>query len=92
MKHKLCKHQKKARLVEVWWIDSIGDANAWTPNSEADHWAKLPLSTIVSVGFVLRDDKEQIAICGHISQNNKASMWAIPKKCVVRIFDLERGR
>ena len=81
----LTKRQKKAEVVRIVWIDSIGDDARWITEQAAKHWVKDKLPEIVSVGFLVHEDDEQVAICGHISPKNRAGMWAIPKACIKKM-------
>ena len=93
MPRKLTKGQKKLRAIEVWWRDSISDDNRWIKDGDADDWAKDNLSIICSVGFVQYENKEQLVIVGNVSATgNRAGLWAIPKSCIVKIVELDRGK
>jgi len=80
---------KVPRLVKVTWIDAmtIGGAE-WLEKDEAKSSAKEPLPMMLTVGFVLHNDEEQISLTSTIGPGETAQVNKIPKRMVIRIEEV----
>ena len=80
---------KVPRLVKVTWIDAmtIGGAE-WLEKDAAKSSAKEPLPMMLTVGFVLHHDEEQISITSTIGPGETAQVNKIPKRMVIKIEEV----
>lgn len=80
---------KIPRLVKVTWIDAmtIGGAE-WLEKDAAKSSAKEPLPMMLTVGFVLHHDEEQISITSTIGPCETAQVNKIPKRMVIKIEEV----
>ena len=80
---------KIPKLVKVLWVDAmtIGGA-AWLGNEEAKSSAKEPLPMMLTVGFVLHNDEEQISLTSTIGPGETAQVNKIPKRMVIKIEEV----
>lgn len=80
---------KVPKLVKVTWVDAmtIGGAG-WLEKDEAKANAKEPLPIMLTVGFVLHNDEEQISITSTIGPGETAQVNKIPKRMIVSIEEI----
>ena len=80
---------KVPKLVKVTWIDAmtIGGAE-WIEKDEAKANAREPLPIMLTVGFVLHNDEEQISLTSTIGPCETAQVNKIPKRMIVRIEEV----
>jgi len=77
------------RLVKVTWVDAITIGGAgWMEKDEAKSSAKDPLPIMLTVGFVLHNDDEQISLTSTIGPGETAQVNKIPKRMIVRIEEV----
>ena len=80
---------KIPKLVRVWWIDAITIGGAeWLGKDEAKSSAKEPLPMMLTVGFVLHHDEEQISLTSTIGPGETAQVNKIPKRMVTKIEEV----
>ena len=80
---------KIPKLVKVLWVDAmtIGGAE-WLGKEEAKSSAKEPLPMMLTVGFVLHNDEEQISLTSTIGPGETAQVNKIPKRMVIKIEEV----
>jgi hypothetical protein len=72
---------KVPRLVVVEWVDAMTiGGSGWMDKDEAKTTAKEPLPIMLTVGYVLHEDKEQISLTSTIGPGETAQVNKIPKK------------
>ena len=77
------------RIVVVEWVDAMTiGGSGWLEKDEARTNAKEPLPIMVTVGFVLHEDKEQISLTSTIGPGETAQVNKIPKKMIETIREL----
>lgn len=80
---------KIPKLVKVLWIDAITiGGSGWTEKDEAKAQAKEPLPMMLTVGFVLHNDDEQISLTSTIGPHETAQVNKIPKRMIVRVEEI----
>ena len=80
---------KIPRLVKVTWIDALTIGGAeWLEKDAAKSSAKEPLPMMLTVGFVLHHDEEQISITSTIGPGETAQVNKIPKRMVIKIEEV----
>ena len=79
-------------FVFIEWLDAetVGDCN-WMEISEALERAKESPPLIKTVGFVLHQTKEYIALVDSIGANETGHLTKIPKKMIKRKYSYETG-
>ena len=76
-------------IVKVCWEDAITSAEAgWTAASEAMEVATAPLPKMVTVGFVLHDNENWIALTDSVGHDEFGQVTKIPKQLIVSISTL----
>ncbi len=75
------------RLVRINWKDSCSlvGGGVW---SDRDEVKKLKPSDIISVGWVIKENKKKITIAAHFSPYQASGELCIPKGCIVKIEEL----
>ncbi len=80
---------KIPKLVKVLWIDAMTVGGAeWLGKDEAKSSAKEPLPMMLTVGFVLHHDDEQISLTSTIGPGETAQVNKIPKRMVIKIEEV----
>ena len=80
---------KVPRLVKVTWVDAMTVGGAeWLGKEEAKSSAKEPLPIMLTVGFVLHNDDEQISLTSTIGPGETAQVNKIPKRMVIKIEEV----
>lgn len=73
-------------LVKVTWIDAITIGGAgWMSKDEAKAAAKEPLPIMITVGFELYSDEEQLAITNTVGPVETAQVNKIPKRMILKV-------
>lgn len=81
--------EKIPRLVKVTWVDAMTiGGSGWIEKDEAKANAKEPLPMMLTVGFVLHNDEEQISLTSTIGPGETAQVNKIPKRMIVRIEEV----
>lgn len=83
------RYPLKRRVIEVEWVDSTS-----TPGWDtADVYRAMPMGPLVSVGYVLSQDKRAIRLMQSMSgaAGHVAGAIAIPMGCVTKIRTIRRG-
>jgi len=83
--------QKKARVVEVHWIDSTV-ISGWRDQENSEGCFKDLCGIIVSVGFLVYKDDNHIVIVQGISPFSYSDITKIPMECVKRIHYIKRPK
>lgn len=75
------------RLVVINWIDpaSIATTGRWGDKADLD---TVTPASCVSVGWVHRDDVDNIVIYSHDAGDQVGGDFCIPHRCIVSITDL----
>ena len=78
------------KMAKVTWIDAeeIGDTG-WNDLKDAIKKAKQPCPTMCSVGFVVHEDKNHIALLSTVGPDVCSTLEKIPMSFVVKIEYLE---
>ena len=83
------------KLVEIVWVDAVNYGDKYT----AEEAAKMKLSEVHTVGYLLEETDEYVKMCGdhfsHVSDRDVeqfASVSLIPKGCVKSIRVVEDDR
>lgn len=78
----------KKRAVFIEWVDSCG-AGHWQNADKVTE--RLKATTVISVGYVLRDDDEEIVIAMSLDvvTEDVAHVLAIPHVAVVGIWEID---
>lgn len=80
---------KIPRLVKVTWVDAMTVGGAeWLGKEEAKTSAKEPLPMMLTVGFVLHNDDEQISLTATIGPCETAQVNKIPKRMIIKIEEV----
>lgn len=80
---------KIPKLVRVTWIDALTVGGAgWLLKEEAKNSAKEPLPMMITVGFVLYHDEEQLAVTSTLGPGETAQVNKIPKRMIVKIEEV----
>ncbi len=80
---------KVPQLVKILWVDAytVGGAE-WMEKDKSQEIAREPLPHMLTVGFVLYTDSEQIAVTNTIGSDETAQVWKIPKRMVISTVTL----
>ena len=76
-----------ARPVIVRWVDACGWPIGWR-NIVDVHTNACP-EPIESIGYVLKDDKEQLLLVQSIGGGDVDNVMSIPKSWVLEIWEIE---
>jgi hypothetical protein len=77
------------QVVEVEWVDSCYH-QGW---QDTDIAKNKQVSRCSSVGYVIRDDKDQLTIAqGMTSNDNVGDMVAIPRVSIIKVTTLIRRK
>lgn len=80
---------KIPRLVKVTWVDAMTiGGSEWLGKEEAKSSAKEPLPMMLTVGFVLHNDDEQISLTSTIGPGETAQVNKIPKRMIIKIEEV----
>lgn len=80
---------KIPRLVKVTWIDALTvGGSGWLGKDESKVSAKEPLPMMLTVGFILHQDEEQISLTSTIGPNETAQVNKIPKCMITKIEEI----
>lgn len=73
------------KLVEILWVDAytVGGAE-WMEKEESSNIAKSALPYMITVGFILYQDRHQIAVTNTVGSDETAQVWKIPKRMIIR--------
>ena len=74
--------KKRHRRVEVAWADSVATSR-WTEITEV--MKQRGLTRIVSVGFVLADDKRGLVLASSLHGNEAAGVAHIPRSAILAV-------
>lgn len=75
------------KIVYVEWTDSCALDGVWKARSNIED---LDPNPIVSVGIIIRDEKDFLTIAAHVSQHQIAGEMCIPRACIKSIELLAR--
>lgn len=80
---------KIPKLVKILWVDAytIGGED-WIEKDVAKSYAKEPLPHMLTVGFVLFTDNEQVAVTSTIGPGETAQVNKIPKRMIIKMETL----
>ncbi len=78
------------RIVKVTWVDAeeYGEVG-WNSIKSMKNYAKKPCPTMVSLGHVLYEGEDHIALVSSIGDKESSSIEKIPKSFVTKIEELE---
>lgn len=81
---------KVPKLVKILWVDAytIGGED-WIEKDTAKSYAKEPLPHMLTVGFVLFMDNEQVAVTSTIGPGETAQVNKIPKRMIIKMETLQ---
>jgi hypothetical protein len=81
---------KIPKLVKILWVDAytIG-GEEWIEKDTAKSYAKEPLPHMITVGFVLYTDNEQVALTNTIGPGETAQINKIPKRMIISIESIQ---
>jgi len=81
---------KVPKLVKILWVDAytIGGED-WIEKDMAKSYAKEPLPHMLTVGFVLFMDNEQVAVTSTIGPGETAQVNKIPKRMIIKMETLQ---
>jgi hypothetical protein len=72
------------KLIAIYWVDSSSIAIGWHKGETFD------LSPIITVGFLIEDAKEHMAISHSIGKTGLVyDAFIIPKGCIREVVDLD---
>ncbi len=77
----MSKPKRGPEIVEITWVDSIGVPSVW----ECDDCDPLPLSEIISVGYLWESTPGYTTICQSRSPTQVARRFSIPSGCIKSI-------
>lgn len=80
---------KILQLVKILWVDActIGGAE-WLDKDKAKAHAKEPLPYMITVGFVLYSDSDQMAVTNTIGPEETSQVNKIPKRMIISVETL----
>ena len=80
---------KIPQLVKILWVDAytIG-GEEWLDKDKAKLYAKEPLPYMITVGFVLYMDSDQVSVTNTIGPGETAQVNKIPKRMVISMETL----
>jgi len=75
---------KIPKLVKILWVDAytVGGAE-WLERDVAKASAKEPLPHMITVGFVLYSDNDQVAVTNTVGPGETAQINKIPKRMII---------
>ena len=76
-----------ARPVIVRWVDASGGPSGWTRIDYIHD--KVGPEPVESIGYVLKDDKDQILLVQSIGGTDVDNVMAIPKTWVLGIWEID---
>lgn len=81
---------KIPKLVKILWVDAytIGGED-WIERDVAKSYAKEPLPHMLTVGFVLFMDNEQVAVTSTIGPGETAQVNKIPKRMIIKMDTIQ---
>lgn len=81
--------EKIPKLFKVYWVDAMTVGGAeWLCKDEAKSSAKNPLPIMITVGFVLHNDEEQISLTSTVGPEETAQVNKIPKRMIIKIEEV----
>lgn len=80
---------KIPKMVKILWVDAytIGGAE-WLEKDESRTAAREPLPHMITLGFVLFSDNEQVAVTNTIGPSETAQINKIPKRMIINMETL----
>lgn len=81
--------EKIPKLIKIYWIDALTVGGAeWLCKDKAKVSAKDPLPIMITVGFVLHHDGEQISLTSTVGPEETAQVNKIPKRMIIKIEEV----
>ena len=77
------------KKVIVKWYDTEA-TSGWRNKRNIEEILDMGLDVATSVGMLVRNDKEVVAIVQSAHINNKAELLVIPKACVISVKKLKK--
>ena len=80
---------KIPQLVKILWVDAytIG-GEEWLDKDKAKLYAKEPLPYMITVGFILYMDSDQVSVTNTVGPGETAQVNKIPKRMVISMETL----
>jgi len=79
------------RMAWVIWTDAITSAEAgWTTKEDAMLVALAPLPIMNTIGYVLHDDEDKIALTDSVGDDEFGQVTKIPKSMIIEYGYLRR--
>lgn len=80
---------KIPKLVKILWVDAytIG-GEEWLDKDKAKAYAKEPLPHMITVGFILYVDSDQVAVTNTVGPGETAQVNKIPKRMIISMDPL----
>lgn len=80
----LVRKGKKPDIIEVHWVDAqTSGGTEWLDNDEMKAAARAKLPCMYSVGYMIHEDENQIAIVSMLGPNESSQVHKIPKAMIV---------
>ena len=78
------------RAVFVEWMDAVGWHAGWIDLDQISE--RLSCTTILSVGYVLRENKDEIVLVQSVDTKNATGdhVLAIPKNRVLKVWEIDQ--
>jgi hypothetical protein len=76
----------KKPIVEVTWIDSVGQGGWHTLEEIGKFTINVNMN---SVGYLTRNDEEMVVVSANIGEWNYGNSTLIPKRCIISIETLK---
>lgn len=73
-------------LVKILWVDAytVG-GEGWLEKDKAKLYAEEPLPYMITVGFVLYSDTEQVSVTNTIGPGETAQVNKIPRRMIINM-------
>lgn len=80
-------------IVCVTWVDAetIGGPE-WLDKPDAQKQAKEPLPVMVTIGFLIYESEDQVALSSTIGPNEMAQINKIPKRMILNLEEYRYGK
>lgn len=77
-------------LLKVTWYDATDHDDTWVDNKDIEKWSK-ELTTIISVGWLLRRNKNHVVLAGDDADGNWGRVTKIPTGWIIKEEILQTG-
>jgi len=79
------------KMIWIVWTDAITSSEAgWTTKEDAMLQAMAPLPIMYTIGYVLHNDEDQIALTDSVGDDEFGQVTKIPKSMIVEYGYLRR--